>query len=386
MPIININIKNKIANGNKEEFIVCDNSDYEILFDFDQEWEKYNNKTAIVTLSNREFVPILFQGNKCKLPPFPNVMFCKVGVTASIENADETITLSTTTPATINCLESAYDENGNILPPTDDIYQQILAKLNSIIEGSGGTTVTVGGVEQKTWDADNKLDKITETTLYRQAYVKMANGEQGMTNMSYSPVYNAIPLYTVDKNLKTETPKANNDCANMQYVDDGLSGKLDIFTVENKAGNKLYRARADGSQDTVFVGDASDMITQYYSETKGDTAPRGYLWTNTPTKPYHCANKGYVDAQKVYKHRTVFNLADESIDFRYLTFLSTSSEALEEFRQIPDGDYAITNEYGGYGIIAQISSGYLIGWTTNGQTVNIYPDNIGLFNDTVIAI
>lgn len=46
MPEINIMIKNKIATKSNNVTYICDNSDYVINFDFDDEWDAYDTKTA----------------------------------------------------------------------------------------------------------------------------------------------------------------------------------------------------------------------------------------------------------------------------------------------------------------------------------------------------
>ena len=46
MPEINISIKNKKAKAATSGFIVNGNSDYTIIFDFDDEWSNVASKTA----------------------------------------------------------------------------------------------------------------------------------------------------------------------------------------------------------------------------------------------------------------------------------------------------------------------------------------------------
>ena len=45
MPNISITVKNKVARADRV-IIVCDNSDYTAVFDFDDEWSAYDTKTA----------------------------------------------------------------------------------------------------------------------------------------------------------------------------------------------------------------------------------------------------------------------------------------------------------------------------------------------------
>ena len=63
---IRIAVKDKIAClVDKEQFLVCGNNDYEVVFDFDSDWEGISAKTAVFVYGN---TPIHqpFVGNVCK--------------------------------------------------------------------------------------------------------------------------------------------------------------------------------------------------------------------------------------------------------------------------------------------------------------------------------
>lgn len=46
MPVIKITIRDRVATAPKLAHILLDNSDYVIAFNFDEEWEAYDTKTA----------------------------------------------------------------------------------------------------------------------------------------------------------------------------------------------------------------------------------------------------------------------------------------------------------------------------------------------------
>lgn len=99
-----VKIENKIATYNKDDgVIVCDNSDYEIEFSFDSEWDNYPDKKArLVVYANGRYegVTVPIKGNVCSVPPVFNTKMLKVG--AFVENA-----ISTSTAAVIPCELSA---------------------------------------------------------------------------------------------------------------------------------------------------------------------------------------------------------------------------------------------------------------------------------------
>ena len=134
--IINVMVRNKIAVADQTVY-VCGNGDngddieekngYALLFDFDEEWSKYEHKTARFKF-NGKHIDVVFSGDKCPVPIISNTYGIDVGVYAG--------DLCTTTPAyipakkSILCGASAPDN------PTPDIYHQIMALLNDLKEVS----------------------------------------------------------------------------------------------------------------------------------------------------------------------------------------------------------------------------------------------------------
>lgn len=95
--VIPIRIRDKIAAAPRDAVYVCGNSDYTIKFDFDDEWEGFNEKTARFVY-NGQFVDMIFSGNVCPVPIISNTYAFEVGVYAG--------NLSTTTKAYIAATKS----------------------------------------------------------------------------------------------------------------------------------------------------------------------------------------------------------------------------------------------------------------------------------------
>ena len=124
MKEIHIRIKDRIASYDLSEgHVICDNNDYTIVFDFDEEWESYPLRTArFVTGGAYSDVP--FSGTRCDMPKMENTELCAVGVYAG--------DLRTTTPAMIPCQKSIRSVGQASLPaPGDEIYDQILEQVNA---------------------------------------------------------------------------------------------------------------------------------------------------------------------------------------------------------------------------------------------------------------
>ena len=103
MPQINIKIRNKIAETESDVAYVCGNSDFVIVFDFDDEWLDYDVKTARFKY-NGTYQDIIFHGNQIDVPVIENTYKIYIGVYAG--------DLHTTTPAVLNAKKSILSGSG----------------------------------------------------------------------------------------------------------------------------------------------------------------------------------------------------------------------------------------------------------------------------------
>jgi len=132
---IKIEVKDKIAKRiNYDDYIVCENKDYVVDFDFDDEWEDNHTKTAIFTYKNASqntSVEVVFAGNICGIPPILNATKVEIGVYAG--------DLRTSTNATVPCKKSALSSTGLPQDPLPDVYTQIIQKIDSgALKGKDG--------------------------------------------------------------------------------------------------------------------------------------------------------------------------------------------------------------------------------------------------------
>lgn len=150
MEYIKISIKDKIATAPQDALIVCGNSDYFVEFEFDDEWENSNIKTARFYY-NFCHQDIVFEGNICQVPVLAETQLLKVGVF--------TDNVMTTTDAEIKCEYSIKKYGGNIITPTEDVYAQIMELLNKYIQGGGSSG---GGGSSPTIDKEQIIKIIEE--------------------------------------------------------------------------------------------------------------------------------------------------------------------------------------------------------------------------------
>ena len=142
---LHISVNNKVATYQQRDGnIVCGNSDYQITFAFDSEWDAYESKVARF-IWNGGYVDIAFSGNTVPVPLLSKTNLLKVGVYAG--------ELSTTTSADIPCVFSVLCED--------------------VTEGSGDTPNT-GGV---TIDLSNYYTKSEVDTAITEAITTTLNTE-----------------------------------------------------------------------------------------------------------------------------------------------------------------------------------------------------------------
>ena len=123
--VINVEIKNKKAVRTNETAYVCDNSDFTVVFSFDEEWNDFDVKTARFVYGDK-YQDVVFTGTECQMPKISNTKLISVGVFAG--------DLHTTTPAFIVANKSILSGAGVPEAPSPDVYAQII----KLIEEMGG--------------------------------------------------------------------------------------------------------------------------------------------------------------------------------------------------------------------------------------------------------
>ncbi len=122
MPEIKIKVRDKCAEG--EGVVICNNSDYTVVWDLDEEWKPYDTKTMRVNLSDGTYQDVVFTGNTAALPVLSTPGWVSVGLYAG--------DLHTSRAARLLALSSVLTPGGSPAAPEEDVYAQIMAKLNEL--------------------------------------------------------------------------------------------------------------------------------------------------------------------------------------------------------------------------------------------------------------
>lgn len=98
MKTLHVSVVGKVATyQNRDGDIVCGNSDYQIVFAFDSDWDSYTEKTARF-IWNGQYVDVDFSSGTCPVPIITGTTLVEIGVYAG--------NLSTTTSAIIPAKKS----------------------------------------------------------------------------------------------------------------------------------------------------------------------------------------------------------------------------------------------------------------------------------------
>lgn len=96
------------------------------------------------------------------------------------------------------------------------------------------TNVTVNGEHVDTFNADTKLDKVTNAFTYARLYGIDYNGTNALFNIAQiTAIPKTIVLRDDSGRVVTATPTADNDATTKKYVDDLASTKQDVLTGSN---------------------------------------------------------------------------------------------------------------------------------------------------------
>ena len=122
MPEIKIKVRDKCAEG--EGVIICNNSDYTVVWDLDEEWTPYDTKTMRVNLADGTYQDVVFTGNTAALPVLTASGWVSVGLYAG--------DIHTSRAARLLALSSVLTPGGSPSAPAEDVYAQIMAKINEL--------------------------------------------------------------------------------------------------------------------------------------------------------------------------------------------------------------------------------------------------------------
>ena len=112
------------------EYVVCDNSDYTVVWQFDEEWAQFEHRTMQVNYKDGTYERVLFTGDACALPAIPVRGPVHVGLFAG--------DIHTTRPARLLAVRSAITDSGEERTPMPNGYAQAIEALDGKLDKNQG--------------------------------------------------------------------------------------------------------------------------------------------------------------------------------------------------------------------------------------------------------
>ena len=140
MAELKIQIRDKVATLISQDFqLVGGNSDYKVVFDFDEAWDNHQVKTALFVFGDKTIERVV-DGNVCDGVAITNSTICLIGVYAS--------DICTTTPAKVCDIKLSIKDFATALPqpPEKDVYDQLIELMNRYIEDAQNANLPRGGL------------------------------------------------------------------------------------------------------------------------------------------------------------------------------------------------------------------------------------------------
>lgn len=112
------------------QYVVCDNSDYTVVWQLDEEWAQFEHRTMQVNYKDGTYERVLFTGNTCALPAIPVNDWFHVGLFAG--------DIHTTRPVKLFANRAITTDSGEERDPTPDGYAQAIEALDGKLDKNQG--------------------------------------------------------------------------------------------------------------------------------------------------------------------------------------------------------------------------------------------------------
>lgn len=128
---IHITVRDRVPTITAGEDVISHNSDYVAEFEFDEEWQD-KVKTVYFVCEDGSYQAVVMDGNSCGVPMLDGE-HRRIFVGVQAGSAEKPSVLKTTRPCCLKVKDSIADYLGQPIPdPTPDVYEQIIAMLESI--------------------------------------------------------------------------------------------------------------------------------------------------------------------------------------------------------------------------------------------------------------
>ena len=118
--------------------IVCGNSNYELVFNFSDDWKKANTKTAMFLVEGKRTL-VVFEGTTCKVPILPNGSYVLVSLLSSPTENEQLVTTRIRLRLEANPFSEPYRE--------DEAQKRYASQIHGAINDIQNGNITVKHAE-----------------------------------------------------------------------------------------------------------------------------------------------------------------------------------------------------------------------------------------------
>ena len=240
-----------------------------LKFVFDGNWKKFHKVVQFSQCDETYSIVLGFDGTTCHLPAELHVGAVKMSVFGYDAESDTTIR-ATTVPVTLNIRESGFvGDDDTPIPPTPDLYTQLLQKITEIQSAVNGTTLTAEQLELL-----NNLQQFEDVTKYEIQTLR----ESVDPVISQAHCHHDLALLnsiTAEKIAKWDSCSHTHE--NMEYLDHiqvTLSALLTSMNEQRKAVDAVFERRisaleskiANGNNVVTLFSAGADALALYGAE------------------------------------------------------------------------------------------------------------------------
>lgn len=131
-------------------------------------------------------------------------------------------------------------------------------------------------------DISGKLDKVSDITDFDQAYIKKANGDQGMKNISADARVDTLPLRGTDGRIKVGRAVADDEAVTLLQLNENLKPfKVKDVTLDGTSivNTETGIVALESTYSTTLIGTNGTLTPEQYNNLEGDNA--SYIWYKT---------------------------------------------------------------------------------------------------------
>lgn len=231
---IHITVRDRVPTITAGEDVISHNSDYVAEFEFDEEWQD-KVKTVYFVCEDGSYQAVVMDGNSCDVPMMAGEhrrIF--VGVQAGA--AEKPSVLKTTRPCCLKVKDSIADYLGEQIPdPTPDVYEQIIAMLESI------TSPTWDSLQDKPFSTLGSGLSVDENGVLSAQGGGSANAVQYVAQ-ELTDEQKAQARSNIDadkKRIVVEARRSSGGSTMVYYNVDDQNAAIDKFIAEYKAGTEI---------------------------------------------------------------------------------------------------------------------------------------------------